>query len=158
MRRDALTDDQRDIRHLVFEGGDAIAELPIALLPCLGFGTAGLQRPSLTRGGIVIRIDQRMKYGGSYETAHAATSGETVSTTLLLMPLRQTCETEIVRIGGPSFFQLRPGLAMRVIIRIRTAAHVARILLQSLGRQHLLPQNFGQLMQVAKIAWPFART
>ena len=39
-------------------------------------------------------------------------------------------ETKIVRIGEPSFFQLRPGLSMRVNIRIRGATEMADILLK----------------------------
>ena len=39
---------------------------------------------------------------------------------------------------------------MRVNIRIRSAADVAEKLLQSLGRQHLIPQIFSQLMQAAE--------
>ena len=58
--REALKDDQRDLGHLALEGKAALAELPIAFPPLLAFRTAGLQRPSLARGRIVPRIDQRM--------------------------------------------------------------------------------------------------
>ena len=57
---EALTDDQRELGHLALEGETALAELPIDFLPLLSFRTAGLQRPSLARGGIVLGIDQRM--------------------------------------------------------------------------------------------------
>jgi len=60
MMRKALADDQRKLCQLVAQGKPTFAELTIALLSFLAFGTAGLQRPSLPRSGIVIRIDQRV--------------------------------------------------------------------------------------------------
>ena len=60
MVSDAFADDQRDLRELVLERKAALAVLPIGFLPFLAFGAAGLQRPALTRGGVILRIHQRM--------------------------------------------------------------------------------------------------
>ena len=82
---DALTDDQRDLRHLVVEGKAALAELPIALLPFRAFGPAGLERPPFASGGVVLGTDKRMN-GVIHPRERMLRPRGTVATTPPLMP------------------------------------------------------------------------
>ena len=58
--REALAEDERDLRHLAVKREAALAELPIAFLPLLALRAAGLQGPPITRCRVVLGVDQRV--------------------------------------------------------------------------------------------------